>query len=170
LVPALCAPALGLALVPPAIGAGPVGIGASDRASASLHVGGSETAVPGLVLRNRASRSTVGPGGPVRFTITVATRGAGVARNLTVCNRMPAGLSIVRTPTVRRESARTCWRISRISSGERKRFTLLARADRVSRPRTTFNVAILDGPGVRRRAAAVVAILPVPARSPAVAG
>jgi uncharacterized repeat protein (TIGR01451 family) len=155
----LCALALGLALAPPSIGAAPVAAGAAT-----------ETAAPALVLQNRASRPTVGPRGVVRFTITVATRGPGVARNLTLCDRMPAGLSIVRTPTVRRENARTCWRISRISPGERKRFTLLARADRVSRSRTTSNVAVLAGPGVGRRAAAVVSILAVSARSPVVTG
>ena len=98
-----------------------------------------------LVIAKRADRHLLYPSQRVTFRITVRNRGRGIARNVVVCDRMPAGLTVVRAPGARRSGRDLCWRVATMRPNARKSFVVVARVGPSSRRRAIVNPADVSG-------------------------
>jgi uncharacterized repeat protein (TIGR01451 family)/fimbrial isopeptide formation D2 family protein len=121
-------------------------------------------ALPGPIVRLRktASVSTVSTGGSVTFDLTATARGAGVARDIEVCDLVPSGFAVVDAHGGRHFGARGwCWTIARLRAGGSHTLQLDVRALATSQPKTLVNVALLTFANrPQRRAIAAVRVLP----------
>jgi uncharacterized repeat protein (TIGR01451 family) len=120
---------------------------------------------PELSLTKRASRRVVLGGRLVAFTMVVRARGLSPARETVLCDRVPAGLSVVREGGARLRGNQACWVIGTLEPGESRRFRLVTRADPVRRATRVTNVAEAIADGIAPlRDGARVRILPLPVR------
>ncbi|HEX2071894.1 MAG TPA: hypothetical protein VHF90_09645 [Thermoleophilaceae bacterium] len=78
-----------------------------------------------LVLRKRVDRSRVRAGSRVTFAIRARNHSRGVARRVRVCDRLPAGLVVVRaTPRGRLAGGSYCWKVRRLPGRSSKSLRL----------------------------------------------
>lgn len=119
---------------------------------------------PSLTITKSASRSRVGAGDTVRYTLAVRNRRRAVAVNARICDRLPSRLSVVRTGggTLSR-GKRLCWRVARIARDRIVRRSFVARVDRdAPRGARIRNVATVDTsqvPGTDARAQRTVRVV-----------
>jgi hypothetical protein len=107
----------------------------------------------------------VRPGGLVTFTLTATAAGRGTARDITVCDRMPALLDVVDRGGARLRDGRWCWDIASLPSGSSRTLRITVRAGSVSQGRRVTNIAALTaGTQAPRFARAAVRIVPPRAR------
>ena len=123
----------------------------SDLAAIRVRMGRARVALSKVALRDTVRAAAV-----ASFMITVRTTGRRAARGLTVCDRAPPGLRLLRARDARRHANAVCWRIARLEPGRTRRLRVSARAagspDGVRR---LVNRATLRGSNFRvRRAAA----------------
>lgn len=116
-----------------------------------------------LTLVKRKSRSTLYRGDVVRFTIVVGANAGLAAKNVLVCDTVPAALQLVSAPGAHRiGSSRVCWRIPTLAPGKTNAFQLIARARATTRIVNADNVATARGANVagtvRARARVVVLV------------
>ena len=98
---------------------------------------------PRVGLRKRASRHVVRSGGTVTWTLTATARGRGTARNISVCDLLPRGFTVVSPGGAVLRSGRWCWTIDSLAAGSSRSLRLVTHAPSVgSRTRRT-NVATL---------------------------
>jgi uncharacterized repeat protein (TIGR01451 family) len=111
----------------------------------SIHVEDARSqSPPRVTLRKRASRSTVRQGETVEFVMTATARGLGTARDVEVCDRLPAGLSVISLGGGHRRGERTvCWTIARLDAGRSSSVQLRVRVSASGGPRRITNVATL---------------------------
>lgn len=108
----------------------------------------------GMTLRKQADRSTAAAGGPVGFSLRLASRGPTDAVNLRVCDALPRPLALVSASAgsfMRR--GQVCWTVNRLAPDAVRRFSLRVGTDPGSAGRLT-NVAAATGANVARREAA----------------
>ena len=98
-----------------------------------------------LVITKKANRKQIRGAGQVEFTLTVRNKGRGVARSVRVCDRLPAGMELVRAPGARRTNGQLCWEIAALQPGARKRFYVVVRVDAVTRRTVFLNTADVSG-------------------------
>jgi uncharacterized repeat protein (TIGR01451 family) len=125
-----------------------------------------------LRLTKVADRSAVAAGGLVSYTIVVANPSEGTARNVRICDHLPAGLVALKaSPRVTVSEGRYCWMAKRLGAGESKRYELTVRALPGAAGRTV-NTATASSRGVRStaRAARAVRVLPRQAAGGGVTG
>jgi uncharacterized repeat protein (TIGR01451 family) len=107
----------------------------------------------------------------VTFTIRVRSVGTDTARNLLLCDRLPAELTFDRLGGATLRGGRACWPRFSLAAGHSRSFTLVARAATVSHTTRVTNVAAVAGSNVSARAArATVVILPGAGRGGGVTG
>jgi uncharacterized repeat protein (TIGR01451 family) len=121
---------------------------------------------PEVTLRKRPDRRVVPPGAKVAYTLTVSARGTGFARNVRVCDRLPARLSVVSRGGARVRGHLACWRIRRLRAGQSRELRLTTRVNAGNGARV-INVAGVRWGFERRLAAAQVRVV---RRPPAVTG
>jgi uncharacterized repeat protein (TIGR01451 family) len=153
-----------------AVAAGPVRNGATVISPNPPTDPGSEVAVagvtaqspPGVLLRKRADHRVVRSGGQVTFSLTATARGRrGTARDITICDRLPRGFTVVSRGGAQPRSGRWCWRISALRAGSSRTVRIVTRARSVSRVTRVTNVATLAfGDQPPRFARARVVIVP----------
>ena len=112
---------------------------------------------PRVSLLKRPDRRVVPPGATVDYTLTVRARGNGVARNVEVCDRLPARLSVVSRGGARVRGGVACWRISRLRAGQSRELRLTTRVNAGQGARIT-NVATVAWGFERRFARARVRV------------
>ena len=129
-----------------------------------IWVGGADAhaAAAGRVrLRITTPHRRVRVGQLVRYRLAVTNRDAVTARDVRVCDRLPAGLSFVRSSERRRlRKGRHCWDIARVAAAGTSRLTLTARVLNGARGRelSRATAAVRGGSTTRaRRAVQVVA-------------
>ena len=98
------------------------------------------------------------PGAVVGYTLAVRARGAGVARNVKVCDRLPARLSVVSRGGARVRGRVACWRIRRLRAGDSRELRLTTRVNARRGTRVT-NVAAVTWGFERRFARARVRVV-----------
>lgn len=108
----------------------------------------------GLRLSKVASQSTIAAGDTFSYRIGVRNPTRGVARNVRVRDRLPAGLVFRSAKRRAQRSGRTLtWRIRRLGAGQRRRFTVTVRATRGANG-STINRVTAVSPATSRRARA----------------
>jgi uncharacterized repeat protein (TIGR01451 family) len=100
---------------------------------------------PRVTLHKRPDRRVVPPGATVAYTLTVRARGSGVARNVRVCDRLPARLSIVSRGGARVRGRLACWRIRRLRAGGSRELRLRTRVNASQGMRVTNVAAVTWG-------------------------
>ncbi|HTU85335.1 MAG TPA: Ig-like domain-containing protein [Solirubrobacteraceae bacterium] len=114
-----------------------------------------------LTITKRASPTRVQSGAIVSFTIEVRNRSSKAVRNVSVCDRLPAGLTYVSGGTP--HGTEVCWKIGSLAAKRSRTFGLRATAV-ASGSRVVTNLATVSAHGIASRTArATVAIVsPVP--------
>lgn len=114
-----------------------------------------------VTVTKTASRPTVDAGGRVRFTIVVGDRTKDAARNVTVCDRLPAGLVFVSASVkTHLRNGQICWTIAALAKHSRRVYTITVRALPGARGRLTNVVATSGQQITTRRASAPVGVIP----------
>jgi uncharacterized repeat protein (TIGR01451 family) len=120
---------------------------------------------PRVGLRKRAAPGVVRSGGRVTFSLTATARGRrGTARNVTVCDRLPRGFTVVSRGGGQLRDGRWCWRIAALAAGSSRTVRIVTRARSVSRVTRVTNVATLVSGDLPRFARARVVIVPPSSR------
>ncbi|MBV8999609.1 MAG: DUF11 domain-containing protein, partial [Solirubrobacterales bacterium] len=120
--------------------------------------------LPGpLTITKRASATHVQSGAIVSYAIRVTNRSTTAVRNVSVCDRLPAGLVHVSGGTVRR--AEVCWTMRSLASRHSHTFVVRARAVS-SRTRAVTNIATVRGRGAGPRSARATVLVLGPAPTP----
>ncbi len=119
-----------------------------DRASIRIRAGRAT-----VRITKRAGTATARSGAAVGFTIVVRNTGAVPARNLTICDRLPAGLVFERLGGAQRASGRACWSLRRLAPGATIRYRITTRALNGARARRVTNTATVQGGNVLARSA-----------------
>jgi uncharacterized repeat protein (TIGR01451 family) len=99
---------------------------------------------PAVTLRKRANRNVVRPGGRVLFTMTATARGSGIARNVRVCDRLPAGMTVIRAGRARKSGPLWCWTIAALPAGQSRNMRLLVAVSASVAGRRMTNRAVLS--------------------------
>ena len=128
---------------------------------------GPETQVEGggrrrttLTLRKTADRKVIAAGQQVRYTLTVRA-GRNAARNVRLCDRLPAGLRLVRAKGAVTVAGGACWRWARLKPRARRTVTLVARVRPGAKPTLRNRAAVQASNAAKRRATATVRTVPV---------
>lgn len=142
-----------------------------SQSVASTNVTGGSPPRPRLAVRKRASRATVRAGETAAFRIRVRNRGTTSARLVTVCDRLPRGLSFASGRGASFRAGRACWSIARLKPGASRTFTLRVRAQGTAAGARVRNVAAARGANAgRQTGSAQVRILPAASRVGGVTG
>ncbi|MBV9415900.1 MAG: DUF11 domain-containing protein [Solirubrobacterales bacterium] len=116
-----------------------------------------------LTITKRASATHVRSGATVSFAIRVTNQSTTAVHDVSVCDRLPAGLVHVSGGTVR--GAEVCWTLRSLASRRSHTFVVLARAVS-SRTRAVTNVATVRGRGAGPRSARTTVVVLGPAPTP----
>lgn len=123
-------------------------------------------ALPEIDPEKTVRRALVRAGGRVPYRIEVRNRGAGVARDVAVCDRLPRAMTLVSAPGARFREGRVCWRVARLPPLGHRVFTLTARIDPRASDRTTNVITTEASRAASRVARASVIVRPRRARAP----
>ncbi len=113
-----------------------------------------------LTISKRASSSRVRAGAVVAFAVRVANHSRNAVRHLSVCDRLPPGLSYLSGGT--RHGTEVCWRTGSLAARRARTFVVRARAA-ASRGRLVTNLATVGAPGVATRTARATILIIRPA-------
>jgi uncharacterized repeat protein (TIGR01451 family) len=90
---------------------------------------GSTQRRPRLRLSKTVDRTSIHAGGTATFTIKLRNPSGQTVRNVRVCDRLPAGLVVVRTmPSARVTGGRHCWTVGRLGARSTRTFRVTVRA------------------------------------------
>jgi uncharacterized repeat protein (TIGR01451 family)/fimbrial isopeptide formation D2 family protein len=81
------------------------------------------------VKKTRLGKGEVEAGDRIKYKIRVANRGAGIAANVVVCDRLPSKLSFASLSGASLERGDACWKIDMLAGGASRTFRLAARVD-----------------------------------------
>jgi uncharacterized repeat protein (TIGR01451 family) len=117
-----------------------------------------------LRISKTVSSSTVRAGETFSYRIVVRNPSKGTARDVRVCDRLPSGLSFVRSaPSSRRSGSQRCWTIGSLAAGKSRSFRMTVRAASGASG-NKVNRATLSSPDIKpataRRPVRVVGGLP----------
>jgi uncharacterized repeat protein (TIGR01451 family) len=122
---------------------------------------------PHLTLRKRATPRAVHPGDVVTYALTVRAHGTGTARLITVCDRLPRGVTIESYGSARPRQGRLCWTIRGLRAGRTRTLRLRVTVDPGTRGVLTNRATLTLGtraPRVARARVRVLGPLACPAR------
>lgn len=106
----------------------------SDSASVQFTAANLDTGR--LKIRKVAGRKTVRPGEVITYRITVRNPSNVDLRKVKVCDRLPAGVTLVTTsPRSKGSAIRRCWTLNRLRAGAKKSFKVVVRVNRATRGR-----------------------------------
>jgi uncharacterized repeat protein (TIGR01451 family) len=138
--------------------------GPAATTPATPHGGGTTTKPrpkPRLTLTTTVNRTTVRAGDTVTFTLRVHNPSTRSLRSVRVCDRLPAGLALVRaTPASRLSNGRYCWTIQRLGGRASKTFTLTVRALRGTAGLKVASAAASSRDARADRASRTIRVLP----------
>ena len=94
-----------------------------------------------MTLTKSADVSVVAPGGLVHFTIHWKNTGKSAAKNVMICDRLPAGMTFSSAPGASFKSGKACWTKSSVAVGGDLKFSVVAKVDADAGAQTFTNVA-----------------------------
>jgi uncharacterized repeat protein (TIGR01451 family) len=122
---------------------------------------------PRLTLNTTVNRTTVRAGATVTFTLRVRNPSTRSLRSVRVCDRLPAGLVLVRaTPASRLGNGRYCWTIQRLGGRASKTFELTVRALRGTAGLKVASATASSRDARADRAARTIRVLPARQATP----
>jgi uncharacterized repeat protein (TIGR01451 family) len=136
--------------------------GGTDAAPVS-NVAGVSATVEKIRLRltKRASRATVRAGERFSYVIGLVNRTAGTARDVTVCDPLPAGIVHLRSiPAARLSGGKRCWTVPTLGPRATRSFRIVVRALRGARGKRANTVTASAPVAVTTRATGTVTIRP----------
>lgn len=108
----------------------------SDSASVQFTAADRALDTGRLKIRKVAGRKTVRPGEVITYRITVRNSSNVDLRKVKVCDRLPAGVTLVSTsPRSKGSATRRCWTLNRLRAGAKKSFKVVVRVNRATRGR-----------------------------------
>ena len=116
-----------------------------------------------LTITKRASATHVQSGSTVSFGLRVTNRSGATVHHISVCDRLPTGLTRVSGGTL--SGTQVCWTIASLAARRSRTFVLLARAV-ASHTEAVTNLARVSARGLvarSARATVVIVVTPVPA-------
>ena len=146
----------------------------NDRSTAAVKVTAPSATLK--LVKRALGRQPVARGKVVRFRVTVSNPSAHAAADVVVCDRLPAGLGLVKTGGGRLRRGQLCWTVGLLEAGASRSFTLSARVMSDARgPRLANRATATASNAPRRTARAVVrlaggGVLPASARGGGVTG
>lgn len=128
----------------------------TDHAQAVVHI-----LAAALTITKRASASHVNSGTAVSFDIRVTNRSGAGVHHVTVCDRLPSGLTRISGGTV--HGTQVCWTISSLRPHAGRTFALRAQAV-ASHTQVVTNLATVSAHGIATRNARATLVIsnPVP--------
>lgn len=124
-----------------------------------------------LRLTKVASRAVAHPGQLITYRIKVHNLTKGIATNVRVCDRMPAGLGLVSSkPKGKLKKGKLCWTVGKLGPKATKKYTVVVRALNAGAGRKVNRVTATGPDSVAARAASAVAIRPAPPKPTPVTG
>jgi uncharacterized repeat protein (TIGR01451 family) len=115
-----------------------------------------------LTITKRASPTHVHAGTVVSFTIRVTNRSTHAVRHISVCDRLPTGLTYISGGTP--HGTEVCWKIAVLAARASRSFVLRARAV-ASRTHIVSNLATVGARGIATRSARATVVIISPAPS-----
>jgi uncharacterized repeat protein (TIGR01451 family) len=94
-----------------------------------------------MTLTKAADVSVVKPGGLVHFTIGWKNTGKAAAKNVQICDRLPAGMTFSSAPGSTFKSGKACWTRGSVGVGNSLKFSVVARVDADAGAQSFTNVA-----------------------------
>jgi uncharacterized repeat protein (TIGR01451 family) len=113
-----------------------------DVAGVSVRV-----ARPRISLTKRASRTRITAGRTVTYRLRVRSTGSAAARNVRICDRLPAGTTLTSRGRGRLNGRRLCWSIGTLPAGRSRTVKVTLRVDRTIRTRRVVNTATATATG-----------------------
>jgi uncharacterized repeat protein (TIGR01451 family) len=115
-------------------------------------VAGQESGSTRIALCKRRNRARVRAGGTVTFRLEIRNTGLAMARRVVVCDRLPAGLRLIRARGAQVRGNRACWRFA--TAGDERTVHLTARVDDTVRGviRNVARATAANAPTARGRA------------------
>lgn len=111
----------------------------------------SKPSKPKLAVDKRAGAKSATAGETVKYKLTARNVGKVDARNVRVCDVLPAELTPVSLGGGDLSGGKLCWKIKRLNAGKSKRFTFKARIDADADAGMLQNTATLNGAGIKDR-------------------
>jgi uncharacterized repeat protein (TIGR01451 family) len=115
---------------------------ADDIAGVSVSV-----ARPRLTLTKRAAHPRITSGRTVTYRLRARSTGTTAARNVRICDRLPAGTTLTSRGGGRLSGRTLCWSIGTLPVGHSRTVKVTLRVDRSSRTRRVVNTATASGTG-----------------------
>jgi len=97
------------------------------------------------------SNPSVKAGKVIKIRVKVRNRGRFTARNIKVCQNLPAGLVLVRAPGSKLTRGRICWTVPALKKGKTRKFTVVARGANLPRARRLVVTTTVSGKNIRTR-------------------
>jgi len=119
---------------------------------------------PRLSLTLDATTGRARPSSVIGYRITVRNSGASAARNVKVCDRVPAGQEVLRTTPTAAGEAEPCWAVGVLDAGASRVFRLTAMVGPLSGSTVQRNAASAEASNVKgtRTDRVAVRIAPLP--------
>jgi choice-of-anchor A domain-containing protein/uncharacterized repeat protein (TIGR01451 family) len=125
-------------------------------------IAGQQAGSTTMTLCKRRSRARVRAGGTVSFRLEVRNIGLAAARDVSVCDRPPAGLRIVRARGARVRAGRACWRFDSVRDERTLHLTVRANTTARGVIRNVARARASNAATVRGRARIRVLAAPAP--------
>jgi uncharacterized repeat protein (TIGR01451 family) len=114
-----------------------------------------------FTLTKIANRKSVRGGRKVAFKIRFTLSGSTAAVNMTVCDRLPAGLVFVKAPGASFNRGEACWNFAYLEPGATRTMRVVTRAERGVKVRKVRNVATASASNAaQHKASAKVKVKP----------
>jgi uncharacterized repeat protein (TIGR01451 family) len=94
-----------------------------------------------MTLTKSADVSVVKPGGLVHFTIGWKNTGKAAAKNVQICDKLPAGMTFSSAPGSTFKSGKACWTRGSVGVGNSLKFNVVAKVDADAGTQSFTNVA-----------------------------
>ncbi len=117
---------------------------------------------PRFSIRKTANKSTVTAGQTVRFTIAVRNTGTAIARDVTICDRLPKHTTLIGKPKASLRAGVLCWRGKTLAVNERRTFTVTLRVARSAPAGRITNTASIFTGSISAKSRVSVRVKPAP--------
>jgi len=102
-----------------------------------------------VTITKKVNHRIAAPGALLQYRIVVHDSGPAPARNVRVCDRLPAGISVLEPDGGHRHGKSLCWSIPTLGVGQSHGYSIKVRIDAKTRG-TVHNVAVAEGSNFNR--------------------
>jgi uncharacterized repeat protein (TIGR01451 family) len=145
-----------------------------NTASAGLGVSAAPAADPGrakISLKKKVNRRLASAGQLITFSLTLKSLGPDPARNVKLCDPLPAGLLYVNAPGASFKNGKVCWKFGDLAAGAVRKVKIIARAAKLASARNIKNTAPATASNAKRvKASATLGVRAARGRAGGVTG